>query len=76
MREEMIEETNNEVTKTNKYFVVSIRGNETPHCLTGGPYTLKEAMDNAKRWSKDGSVMFVTEAKIKFEVEPKMTKVQ
>lgn len=69
------EETNNEVTKTNKYFVVSIRDNET-HCIARGPYTLKEAMDNAKRWSKYGSAMFVTEAKIKFEVEPKMTKVQ
>ena len=69
------EEINSEVTKINKYFVVRPNDNRGG-CLARGPYTLKEAMANAKNWSKDGSTMFVVEAKIKFEVEPKMTKVQ
>lgn len=68
------EEINNEVTKTNKYFVVR-PNDDRGGCLARGPYTLKEAMDFAKKWSKDGSAMFVVEAKTKFEVEPKMTKV-
>lgn len=57
-----------EVDKKHKYFVIVPDGD-----AFYGPYNKQNAMNKAKQKAKFFDRVYVAEAKVKFEVEPKMT---
>ena len=68
-REEVINDLDSEeVDKKHKYFVITPDDD-----MTYGPFNKQNAMNKAKQKSKFFNKVYVAEAKVKFEVEPKMT---